>query len=210
MSKEIKLGAIVFKTKKAVTEYLYKLYEEKEKGFRVYPGDEYFNFFFDLLRRHPEFEFKTRFGIEYFNFGSNPLHNFTELQVVGSGGRYEPFSPKEAISGSVKKENRLNEAMRIAIESQIDYFINTNPKPKCCPLCKVTKDYYHVDHIIKFRDLVADFIKDYAPPTEFQRTKEFRWEFKDSDIDYNAKWQDYHMENSALRWICAECNIKLR
>lgn len=216
MKETIILGNKEFKTKKELTEYIQSLFKKHGRGLVIRGGHEYFEFFHDLLLRHPDYAYKTSMGVGGFRFGSNDLHNFVELQILAHDSYvfdekelpYEPFGWRDAVKGSVRKENKLAEAMRLAVVGQIHHFRNLNKYPDACPICSKPSEFYHVDHRIKFRELMADFLSDYSAPTEFVKNEVFQWEFREEDIEFNSKWQDFHAETAELWYVCPTCNIK--
>lgn len=216
MKNTIKLGDMEFKFKKDVESYIQRLFKKHGRGLVIRGGHEYFDFFYDLLLRHPNYAEKTEMGVGGFRFGSNDLHNFVELQILAHDSYvfdeknppYVAFSWKDAVSGKLKKENKLNEAMRIAVSGQINHFRNLNPTPEACPICSKPSDFYHVDHRIKFRELVSMFLADYEAPTEFMKNDVFQWEFRDEDIEFNSTWQDFHAQYAELWYVCSTCNIR--
>ena len=53
----------------------------------------------------------------------------------------------------------MKQAFRADILDEIDQFRKDNPRPDRCPLCKTRTDNYHVDHVVKFRDILDGFLK---------------------------------------------------
>lgn len=211
MKETINLGGIEFKHKKDIIKHITSMFNKHGRGLVIRGGHEYFDFFYDLLLRHPNYVEKTKMGCSGFRFGSNDLHKHVELQILAHdsyGDAFTVFSWRDAVSGKVKQENLLLEAMREAIGPQILHFRNLNPYPKECPLCSKSFDFYHVDHRIKFRELVAQFLCDYTPPTEFKKEDRCKAEFRDEDIEFSSSWQDFHAQYAEYWYLCQSCNIK--
>lgn len=203
----ITLECIDFKFKKNIKAYLKELYERRHKGAEIDPLDIDWSFLSDLLERHPDVECKKGVGISKFVLGSNPLHQNIELQVWRIDGTYVPFNPDECISGKIKSDNKLSEAMREAVECQINHFRNLNKKPIICPNCGRSCDKYHVDHVVSFKSLSDAFIKSYGRVDKFIQLDNFRWAFSDEVVEYSSEWQDFHSKYAILKWLCDKCNM---
>ena len=123
-------------------------------------------------------------------------------------GSTDAISYKHCIDGKYNKRQRIINIMRIAIQEQIEIYREDNFKQyDYCPICRNWMSYCHVDHVIKFRDLVSKFME-YKGLTfdsiEFDvKTRQF------GDAMLIREWREFHAKNAVLRCICADCNIKI-
>jgi hypothetical protein len=94
-----------------------------------------------------------------------------------------------------KPKNNLPAALRNAIQSQIDDFRNSSPKPELCPLTgKQIGLLAEIDHVIFFTELVRSW--GVSPTISYNTTKQMY----ELDEPYLTSWRIYHKEHAQLRW----------
>ena len=102
----------------------------------------------------------------------------------------------------------LTRALRWSIEDQIQEFRVKNPE-QICLCCKTTAGPFHVDHVILFKSLITNFLKDKKEgdiPLTFS-DDQYKIVFKSEDMMFQREWGEYHREHSELRWLCSRCNL---
>ena len=123
---------------------------------------------------------------------------------------------KKYLAGAKRNPNtNIRQAARSAIFSQIEDFKNVN-KLKVydkCPGCsEKLGSEAQVDHEPTFQNLLNVFCLanslNLSKIGNKYNQETFKREFEDSDI--SSKWSEYHKINAKLRWLCKECNQKIR
>ena len=178
--------------------------------------ESYF-FFEQLFQRHPtkqEKQVDQMCDISIRRFAkSNPKAPLAvsdhQFFIQKHDGTEDSISWTSCINGKLKQDRkRLTWAMRHAIEPQIRLF-RTNKSDQQCMICE-TKDQLTVDHQIKFRHLMNDFVRTNPDfPNVFGKNELKQEIFRDEDQDYSKRWQTYHYKNARLRILCRDCNQKL-
>lgn len=220
---KIKISEIEFKTKKEIKEYIrkymYNIIENKidndNKYYQIRRGNEMYNFLKELAYFNKEKkELIKEKRIDYFGVQRNEINKKTFHNYIR-------FKNEEIIDISflncvnlMGNENKnkndyifdLNQCLRKSINYQIEEFKKIT-KDKSCSLCK-NIDKYHVDHIIKFRDLAKDFLKENKIiPDMIDDNIIGGKKFKYDDDEFNIKWKEYHKNNAKLRILCETCNL---
>lgn len=153
--------------------------------------------------------------IKYFGVQRNPqnnktFHNYimfkdkTDIDIsflwcVDLIGREKPNTDK----------TDLNQCLRKSINYQIKEFKNKT-KDKTCKLCNKNNCEYHVDHIIKFRDLTKQFLSvNNEIPKIINDNINGGKMFENENNEFIKKWTEYHKKEATLRILCKDCNLKL-
>lgn len=161
----------------------------------VVTDGEPFQFFTELLKRHPE----DKGTAISFHIIPNPLNPKAKHMYITRTDGTESFSWKKCCGH--KSKDAVTEAMRHAISDQIIYFRETT-EPRCIQ-CGKTKDL-HVDHIYPFSKIKAAFLQDHIP-SEIDYSGFLRDFFPS---EFKTKWQEYHKNNATLQILCSTCNCK--
>lgn len=104
-------------------------------------------------------------------------------------------------------EHDLEQAMRKSVNQQIQFFCDNN-KTKICEKCDTTKNI-QVDHVIKFRDIKSEFLKDNKHKIEFVTDTIYGGKkLADNSIEFATNWNAYHEKMYVLRYLCQTCNLK--
>jgi hypothetical protein len=128
-----------------------------------------------------------------------------ELQIIREDNTVDNISYRCCIN-KPNKDRNLKNAMRYAIHSQILHFRNECDVLECA-LCK-SKDNIHIDHIILFKTLYDEFLRDKKDiPTTFDDNFYNSAVFKKEDKLFENEWIEYHMNHSSLRCLCKNCNL---
>jgi hypothetical protein len=164
---------------------------------------------FELLDRHPQREEKIGVGVKEFFKAKNEFGKQT-LFVRRVDGSFDNFSWLTCI----KQKNRtsrknLLEAMREAVDGQIQYF-KRRSKEKHCAICviELLGLEVEVDHEKPFRELAREFLgsRDSAPVMFDDCRGTQRACFKEVDLDFQTAWESFHADNATLRLTCKGCN----
>ncbi len=174
----------------------------------------YYEFLYELINLHPNYDNKigvkiiTDFYIRYSAMNKTAF----ELVIVFDDNTEDVVSWNCCCTG--RKHNvkhRFNEALRQCVDSQILEFKNNNDIFKCWNCNCDLNDKFHIDHIILFKDLVNQFIKEYNIEIPLKYDKEekiFRSKFKKKDEKLSQLFYDYHKEKAILKPSCIQCNLK--
>lgn len=171
-------------------------------------------FWFDLIKLHPNSIDKIGAGIDSF-FVTRNIGGHKQLNIKRIDGSIVDFSFLKCFSRKSKtpKQN-LNAAMRTSISNQIKMFKDENfYSGFVCGLCGVIVNdrlNAHVDHIIRFKEISEDFLKDrQVIPLEFDDDPVSNSAaFKREDNGFELDWYLYHARHAKLRLICATCNLR--
>jgi|DEB0MinimDraft_10_1074344.scaffolds.fasta_scaffold00044_3 hypothetical protein len=202
----IELGEVQFKYKKQAMEYV-REFLQRHEGSIFDQQSSYFNFFNDLVKRHPEREINNLEQVEVIkNFGGYPAINIKEV-----GKDFVSISWNKCITGNkASYKLKLRMAMRRAIIDQIMDF-----KDSCneytCSICNedLTEKVIHVDHEKYFEEIAKEFEETFGKEWELVNLRDHNgWQFKnDSD---SSNWQKFHQEKATLRLTCSKCNLSRR
>lgn len=174
---------------------------------------------FELIKRHPEYEAKVGSGIYYFKRKISPLNAHFYLIIVRTDGTEVDFSWKSCVSGkSTSNIKNLFAAMRASAFDFVDEFkkdaLDENPYCEICEKFLESRKESHVDHVIQFSKLLNDFLKTKQGnfiPVEFDDCPKTNQPFFKKDKQssfFKFEWEDYHADNSKLRLLCPSCNLK--
>ncbi len=204
------INGIGFKTKKALHQYVQKIRDENIEKSKI-ELQSHIDFLFEFVRLHPEYD--EKYGgknIAEFIVKKNPEFGHYVIFARLDDGNIEDIAMNNVIRGrcSNDKENVLS-AFRSRIFSQIDEFKKANQF--LCELCSYSSlesREFHVDHVVKFKDLVKNFEEINGTCSELkQHTKARSWYF--TNLQYGLAWANFHRDNAVLRMLCAKCNLKL-
>lgn len=205
-----------FKTKKAMKEFVGEFMHMKLEKNEVLTDEciEY-NFFIELIETD---ENRDHDNIDFIKIMNNPMNRKAyHCTIEYEDGRSEPvgfLGIIDRLGNKRSKEsaykNSLAQAFRRSIRDQIHEFKKDN-KLKCeiCKARNLEYDKFHVDHIIKFRDLQKNFMeKGYDIPELEDDNINGGKKFK--DCEFVEKWKRYHQRKAELRILCETCNLKLK
>lgn len=202
-----RIGKKAFSTKKEAKDYTRNIINQNENKI-INKEHTDFNYFYEMVKLHPDREEKEGEGIISFQikknyFGCNALFiNQLNKQVDFSWCFICEFKNRTPT-------HYLNDAMREEIISQIMDYNNNNKIKKCC-FCG-SSDNIHTDHIIQFKQLKEEYLKTVKKediPTSFDSSNiTYRSIFKKEDLKFSKGWNVYHKENAKLRYLCRLCNL---
>lgn len=173
-----------------------------------------FEWYMQLLPRHPQWKEKEGVGIKDLEVHRNPQLKWPVLIIHRQDGSQTDVSVAMAISGKPRPHRReLIEAMRSAIQSQIREFRKaTAGQRRVCPRgCQSANGGWHVDHTERpFVQLVDTFLGQ-APPAPQIFAEDpvcYNTVFRTEDHLWAAQWSDFHARHARLQWMCAKCNMR--
>lgn len=206
MSRElISVGQYVFNTKKELRFFTKQMVQKLFN--KELPSNH--NFFFALIKRHPEYETKFDFPVTHFIAESNPMTGDTSSpHLLACNDRNEKvaLSWNSCVTGKPFGGDKMLMAMRSAISDSIIKFYR-NSKHECI-LCKSTSEL-EVDHVIEFSIIAEQFKERYNPlfvPSKFCKDAYSRDSFLPSDEEYKTNWINYHNKNCELQLLCKTCH----
>ena len=207
----------------------YPKYKVKEIARRILhkykPGEklqgEDLEFILDLLKYHPEYKEKTKFGVKGIVVRTYPLKKDTkQFRIITNDEREIEFSYLKCIYPKTYKQKVLR-ALREAIAEQIieykkEYFKKFKKKNKTakCQISGKEITWYnsHVDHVIPFKNLVENFLNHYNLTLDTIEIEDNPTENKPPRLkDENIKklWQEFHKKHAILRVVASDVHKQL-
>jgi hypothetical protein len=163
----------------------------------------------DLFKNHPDYPDKLKNVIDISIINNKLNKKYYELQLIKQDGTFDNISYISCIK-KPSKDTNLKNAMRYAISNQILEYKNSYEKDNLiCETCN-SKDEIQVDHVILFKQLYNDFLKqnEINIPTKFDDNYYNSAMFTNDDEPFNKSWCIYHKKHSILRLLCKNCNLK--
>ena len=172
---------------------------------------EYYDDLIEILKRHPEFEEKTK-NMKTLKIERDSCNKKAfKIIIINDDNTTDDISWRCAISGKgASTKHELMSAMRNSIVEQILDFKKNNDN--VCDMCE-SRDVVHIDHIIHFDIIAENFInkmklKSIKIPDKFDDDKNtHRRTFLANDNYFELKWKKYHQRKSKLRILCDKCNL---
>jgi hypothetical protein len=196
-----------YKTQKALKAFVRKFIDEIGPCVSIkenYP-DRY-DVLLELFKRHSDYP-KKFIGLKDIMTNYNPFSKNLEVIIKKDDGTTDAVSVlQNCITG--KPKDKLNVAMRVAINSQIqDFKGNTRNECEICGEINQLEVDHHYEKM-PFAKLYKDFIKINVLkiPTTFDDTIGHLKCFKEEDNMFKDSWIDYHRQHSILRMLCGHCN----
>jgi hypothetical protein len=202
------IGSFEFATKKAATEKVQSILNTE--------GLDTGNnraIIAELVLMHPSYETDID---GYVSLGiraspENPKQH--QFCYAFADGRTDCFSYKNCLNGKYNRRQRLIQQFRASIHEQIAEFRNSHfERGSQCPLCGSVMNSCDIDHIVKFRDILAQFLTS-------KNTSIDAIDFDVHTLDFSIgpqgkdeivnEWQEFHRRNAQLRVICSACNRRL-
>ena len=163
----------------------------------------HFDFFVDyLFPRHPRYFEKTK-GLTDVMIQYNRTRDLAVFIKKEDGSVDDISALNKCING--KEKDNLQIAMRNSIIPQIKAFRRNNHLR--CEICGCENNI-EVDHKEpQFIELMSDFVNSQGyKPTSFTTNKCYSKIFKECDLDFKDKWNQYHETHCNLRLLCKKCN----
>ena len=192
-----------FKTKKAAYEYTRKkIYDMGCRTIKQESDPENFAFLASLV----SFKLGSNCtGFEIFKLPQtkDALHLRAEVD-----GAYKLVSWCDCAKQTNTKHNKLAQAMRNAVKSDIYAFkISQTTCAMCCDAITEEKEG-DVDHIEPFTIIKGDFMKDREEPTEFSKNEFSSFIFRPENKEFEEEWTKYHNKRAKYQMLCKKCHKK--
>lgn len=211
---EVRVGDQVFPTQVEAKAYVRGILQRITYSQSVkteYP-DEYM-ILLSLCQQHPDAADKldSMVDLQVERNALNPK-GFA-LYVLKEGGHRVDISWTQCITQErpSEKQNRRR-GMRYAVDEQIEQFKRCRDSSVCGICEKTIVGEKHVDHIVPFDTLAAEFEKGWTSslPTRVEDVDDGtnRHRFMSEDREFETAWADFHREKATLRIACALCNLK--
>lgn len=209
MKEEIIISDKRFKTKKELTSFTRNLIGTDRCGVKLHRS----NFLYDLITHHPDYAKKIRNKeIDFLYSGPNKFKGRSLFIAFKDGTRTDISWIKCIKKSNSSYSYKMNMSLRESIKEQILDFRSKLGKSPICYLCgKVINQKYdqlHIDHVIRFRDLVIA----YNSRNSHRRPDKFKdgigYEFKNKKMNYVLGWQEFHKQNAVLAPTHSICNTK--
>jgi hypothetical protein len=174
-------------------------------------------FILELLKYHPEYKEKTKFGVKGIVVRTYPLKKDTkQFRIITDDGREIEFSYLKCIYPKTHKQ-KVMRAFREAIADQIIEFKKKyfkKNKPAKCQVSRKPITWYncHVDHVIPFKVLVEQFLKEHNLTFDDIEIEDSPIENRPPRIkDENLRhaWQEFHKKHAILRVVAPDIHKDL-
>lgn len=205
------IGNQTFTSKEKINQTTRQYINEIGIGGRIYPNDNVFNYFNELLQHHQDYENKIGCGIAFF-FITNHKFNNPQLNIHRLDGTNIDIAYIFGTKFNCK--NKITTYLKCAMRQAIkDYTIDfkKNQTALRCVECNTDdlEKKYHTDHIYPFSKIYDEFlILNPNHPTEFD-DEDCLKVFQLKDEEYKNQWIQYHnsYENN-FQILCQTCNNK--
>lgn len=202
-----------FTSKDEINKKTRRLIKEIGIGGRIYPTDNVFNYFNELLQYHEDYENKIGTGIKFF-FITNHKFNNPQLNIHRTDGTNIDiayiFGSKFNCGNRVARN--LKCAMRQAIKNYTIDFKKNQTTLRCneCQCDDLSYNNFQVDHIIPFSKIYDEFLKiNPNHPTEFDDDEDCLKVFQLKDNEFENNWIAYHNSYvNNFQILCKSCNSK--
>ncbi len=216
MGNPITIGNRAFKSQescKVYTRQLLKRIGETHSIKRTHP--EYYEYFYLLCKRHPN-QAKMSKCVDFQIYKNLINKNSFGVNIVNDDNTITEISMRICIT--MEKTSNIanfNAALRQCISHQILAYKN-NADLSYCSICNCSlhDKNIHIDHVVKFRDLVRDFMEinqetiGQIPDTYSKTAFTFLTIFKNEDKWIGDLFEEYHLNNATLRVACDRCNYE--
>lgn len=201
-----------FPTKAAVTEYARSLMAEvgvTTDLAKTHP--DAYPFLMALAARHPRADEKLRGAVRMeinrttSSCPGKPVYG--AWLHYADGGRDDISLLKKCVSGK-DTADKLGACMRQAIDDQVLSFRESDVEKKCA-VCGATGTMLHVDHVVEFKTLKAEFLAGRNDvPVAFDSDPDCKTHqrFKAEDAAFEEAWSSFHRERAVLQYACHLCN----
>jgi hypothetical protein len=231
-TKTIQVGEHTFQSLKEATTFMQEFVASRKDQMPIEEVDFFltknkdFEFLMNLVRRHPYSDNKIGCGIKSFEIVRTVYNNYC-LYLTRLDGSRTDFSWRECLNATPEEQSMVK-AMRKAVDYQIIKWVKTHThKGQLCCLCN-KKLAEHVDHVPPntFEEIAERFIKmrkNKPSQTSLEESQGENKVYHRGIIDtysvdglsgrrildpvVEKEWQDYHENQSVLRYLCAFCNL---
>jgi len=209
-----------FPTKRALQERIKGiLYQYQDEQYLL---DNDFEFMFEVLKRHSDFEIKNGVGTKAIFVKQNPMYTNTRcFWVVRLDDSKTDFSYLECLNTTSHEKKFLN-ACRAAIEPYTfeykrQFFDKLNGETYFCPFTHQPLSFIgsHVDHKAPntFQQIVKSFLKEYAIDVSKVKINssalDNKYQDTFDDVDLERLWIEYHNSHAVFRVISRKANLSL-
>lgn len=164
-------------------------------------GDIDTDFMLNVFRHHPQFEDKCGDGFRGIIIRRDTYGNRC-FNIERKNGTTVDISWHHALSPVTSQKKWFVAALREEVKGQVFSFKNT-----CACICGICGGEIcgnmHIDHIIPFRELVAEFFGD-----ELHETVDYGEYSLLKDRNIASRWVEYHKMFALLQPTHAKCNLK--
>lgn len=172
-----------------------------------------YEFFVFLLQRHPNKDDKLKDMCDLEIQTNAFCRNAYTLYIVTTKGEKRDISWRVCVTGKKKSTTQLlRNALRYAVQPQIEQFKNSVIDKSVCDNCKcILTSAPHIHHKnIEFEDIVRQFLErtEHQVPSEFVEDPVTHLRcFLDEDSGFVQEWIEYHKNAACLQYVCQTCNL---
>lgn len=215
-----KIAGEIFSTKLALQERIKEILYRYQDG--QYLSDNDFEFMFQVLKRHPDFEIKNGIGVKALFIRQNPVYKNTRcFWLVRFDDSETDFSYQECLKPTSQEKKFFN-ACRVAIEPYTQeykrkFFDGLNGEVYLCPYTNQPLHFIgsHVDHKAPntFQQIVRSFLKEYAIDVSKVKINsgalDNKYQDTFGDVDLERLWIEYHNSHAVFQVISGKANLSL-
>lgn len=193
---KVQFQSQIFKTKKEFESWVQTRVYGLPHGFTNKEDTEFLH---ALLRRHPSYQQKTKYGVSGF-FVRLPIKGGPALFVRGELGVLTGFSWRKCIHGAEYSYlSRMSKLLRRSISGQIATFA-MRAYPECAH-CGEQHGPMEVDHHEPTFAVLRDAFLESRGMEEADINENGALSF-----EVHKDWQEFHAQNCSLRILCRDCN----
>ena len=126
---------------------------------------------------------------------------------------YESITAKQMLTcfgkGTISDDERFLSAMRYEVKYQSEEYrrINDHKMLECYDCCAPREAGLQIDHLIPFKQILADFLKLHDKEEMKKRMskaeEQFYWRLDERD---RKLWCDYHKSRAVFQFLCRDCH----
>ena len=216
LPRTIKIGSQTFAGLEEAKSYLQNLFVSVgPTGSLKETNPQVFLKFVEVLQLHPEKERKRINDAVDIKIIKGYREGIWHIKLVFEDDTEDSVSYMSCLTGKIKNSTipqKLNEALRNAVQPQIQEFKQSHPEKKCELCGTLEAQDYHVDHVKLFCTLTEEFLSFQSDiPETFGKQADslgvMRTCFWDRHQAFSEEWQAYHKQHATLRWLCSMCNL---
>lgn len=167
----------------------------------------------DVLSLHPQWATKSK-GMQSIAIRPQGRPGNNMFVIRKHDGATEDISYRTCIT-TRSERSQVNRALRQAVNPDISAFRSkmfpASDSEVACAACATpcrNTPSTHVDHVVPFRTIVANFATQHGIDLTAIQTRSSGTYRLISDVDLRTAWHSYHTAHAALRVMCAKCNLQ--
>lgn len=206
----INIGGTTFHSKRHAMQHVQDLFLHIGETSDL-TGSPHAPFVMALLQRHPKADAKLA-GLHHVELRRNGMGVGILLHYHDRD--IDDISWRSCISGKPRSDkDRLHDALREAVQTQIDVFRSAHAGDTMCANCKSPLQWnvpgmVHVDHDTPtFVQLAQSFCAQARPDMAVVSHPHGLYRHRLTDDVVRHQWQAFHQQHARLQIVCCHCNL---